>query len=585
MSFAGIPFGSGTFAGAGLTSTVPGGGSSGEVSTEVTIDPFTIEISGVSMKGYQMVDSLTVDTELGRQGTARFSLVNLWYVPLVGEPIRILFYNDVIFAGAIDRVSVQTNNIQTFVQYDCDCTDNSYLLFRAKIKLTYTNQTVSAIAANVILNVLNGDSVTVGTVDNNFILPLADADGVSAFDFLNGIAVATGTVFSIDKDKRLNFIGESVVTANTPLTADNVEQARVEFDRETYRNWMTTKATGTPATADETANTIELLRINADQVFAREQIERNSGRYVDRISITHPSSNNPTELARLANAYNKVQLAVAGSIRRSLSIRTREYGYLVGQQVNVNIPQLGVTGDWIIQRLSLQEQSGMFLISNLQLNQTSLLRRSQELWVEVVRKGTLAIMPPISVYTQSISDATTGSGSIVVPAGVTEMQFTLKGAGGGGGGGARSDWPGYGGINQADGSNGGSGGLVVAVITVTPGETLSYFIGTGGTPGPGEFLLESFDFSFGGHGTSGTESWLKRGSTYLARAYGGDYGYGGSCRSRPLNTSSMPPGRDGGGIGGQSVTVGGAGNGGQGGKGATASAGTSGGNGYIMAEW
>lgn len=583
MSFGSIPFGQGTFGGVGYgqTSAPPIGGAP---EVEIVIDPFTIEVAGMSMKGYQMVDTLSIDAELGRQGAARFSLMNLWFVPQVGEPVRILFYNDVIFAGAIDRISMESNNQQTFVQYNCECTDNSYLLFRVKIKRTDTNKTVSYIASSL----LSGGALagcTLGTVDNNYVIPMADADGVSAFDYLNGLAVATGTVFSVDHEKRLHFIGPSVPQAAVPLTADNVESCRIEFDREAYRNVMTTRVTGTPATSSTDAVSVSLTRYNDAQLLEREQIERSTGQYSDYASITHPTSNDPVQLTRLANAHNKVLLAVSGSIRRALSLRTRQYGYKAGQAVDVDIPQLGVSGSWIIQRISLREESGRFLITDLQLNQTSLLKRAQELWIDVVRKGTLTILPPISIYSNLSTFTTPGIGSWQVPVGVTEIQVSCYGAGGGGGGGAKSDWPGYGGVNQANGAAGGGGGLVVGVLSVTPGEVLTYWVGAGGTGGPGQYLFESFTFSFGGNGTDGIDSYLKRGSTDLLRAYGGDYGIGGSCRSRPLNSSTFPPGKGGGGTGGQSVTVGGASNGGAGGAGVTYSPGGTGGNGKLVFEW
>lgn len=583
MSFASIPFGQGVFGGAGYapTSSPPIGG---EPEVQLVIDPFTIEIAGISMKGYQMIDTLSIDAELGRQGAARFSIMNLWFVPQVGEPVKIKFYEDVLFAGAIDRISMESNNLQTFVQYDIECTDHSYLLFRVKRKLTYTNRSVSSIASSFTFGGELG-GVKLGTVDNDYVLPLADADGVSVFDFLNGIAVATGTVFSVDHEKVMKFTGASLPEAEVPLTVDNVESCKVEFDRETYRNKMTTTVTGTPSTSNTDAISVTLTRYNDEQLLERELIEQSTGEYSEYTSITHPTSNDPVQLTGLANATNKIALAISGSIRRSLSLRTRQYGYKAGQVVDVTIPHLGVSGNWVIQRVSMREESGRFLIYDLQLNQTSLLRRAQELWIEVVRKGTLTILPPISIYTNSSTVTTTGIGSFQVPTGVTEMQVSCYGGGGGGGGGASSNWPGYGGIMVADGSDGGGGGLVVGVITVNPGEVLTYWVGAGGSGGPGQHLFESFTFAWGGNGTDGIDSYVRRGSTDLVRAYGGDYGIGGSCRSRPSNSSTFPPGKGGGGVGGQSVTVGGAANGGDGGTGYITNPGGAGGNGKIIFEW
>lgn len=590
MSFASIPFGHGTFGGNLL---IPGTSApiGGAPEVQIVIDPYTIEIAGISMKGYQLIDSLSIDTALGRQGSARFSLYNIWFAPTPGQPVRITFYNEVIFVGSIGNVDISSNNQQTFVRYDCECVDNANLLYRVKAKLVYSNQSVFSIANNVILNTADGNGISVGTIDNNVIVPTANADGVSAFEFLSGIATATGTIFSIDEDRKLHFTGANIPAAPSVLNGNNVESCSLKFNLEGYLNWITTTVTGTPASSSTTdALSVELTRANDDQLIEREAIESAPGlitgvRYSEYVSIVHPSSNDPAELSKLCNAYNKIRLGLSWTPNRTLHIRTRQYGFKSGQSAVVDIPQLGVSGNWVIQRTSMREESGRFLIYDLELNQTSLIRRAQELWVEVVNKGTMTIVPPISLYTHTETRAATGAGTWQVPSGVTEIQVSVYAAGGGGGGGARSDWPAYGGVNTADGAAGGSGGLVVGVFSVTPLEILDYSIGTGGTPGPGQNRVESFLDSFGGNGTAGGETWVKKGGAYLVRSYGGDYGIGGTCTSRPLYTKTYPAGRSGGGIGGQVISVGGAANAGYGGPGFSYSVGGSGGNGKIIFEW
>lgn len=588
MSFGGIPFGEGTLAGPGYAQAAvfvpPVVGA-----PDIVIDPFTIEVAGISMKGYQMVDTLSIDVAMGRQGTAQFSLLNLWFVPVLGNSVKITFYNDVIFAGFIDSLSIDSNNMQTFVVYNCECVDNAFLLNKRKIKSTWTGLSVSSIVNGMIGSAIQDGGVAVATMDNDVLVPLAQADGVTVYDFLSGLAASTGTVFSIDNNRKLHFTGATIQTAPTALDEDNTEKCSVKFDREGYINWVTTTVTGTPPTSGTTANEVTLTGVNGDSQLEREAAESGefytSGAYIDYASITHPTSNDPVDLVKFANSYNKIRLGVDGSIKRILTVRTRQYGFKVGQSVTVTIDQLGITGDWIIQRVSMREESGRFLVYSMDLSETSFRQRSQQLWLGVVSKGTITIVPPTSIYTNLFTVTATGSGSWTVPTGVTEVQLSVYGAGGGGGGGAKSDWPGYGGLNAANGSAGGGGGLCVGVFSVTPGESLQYTVGVGGSPGPGEFRFEDFTTSFGGNGVSGTESWVKKGGNYLARAYGGEYGIGGACTSRPLYTKTYPAGRGGIASGGQSGTVGGAANGGAGGLGPIYAPGVSGGNGKLLIEW
>ena len=94
----------------------------------------------------------------------------------------------------------------------------------------------------------------------------------------------------------------------------------------------------------------------------------------------------------------------------------------------------------------------------------------------------------------------TSSGSFVVPNGIGYISVAGVGAGGAGGGSTAS----YAGV-------GGAGGALVYGnnIPVTPGETLTIEIGTGGTS------------SVGANGTSGGYTEIRRGATTLLRANGG----------------------------------------------------------------
>lgn len=82
-----------------------------------------------------------------------------------------------------------------------------------------------------------------------------------------------------------------------------------------------------------------------------------------------------------------------------------------------------------------------------------------------------SILPPRNILT---SISVHGSGSITVPANVTEVFFRLLGAGGGGGCGGGS-------FSNYSGGGGGSGGYSEGWIAVTPGQVMPYTVGQGGT--------------------------------------------------------------------------------------------------------
>lgn len=583
MIFGGAPFGGAPFAdaaGAGLAAPPP----DTSQPPVVLVTPFTVDLDGVSIN--IRADSLSIDAQLGGQGSASFQLANLAVLPAVGQPVKIRYFQHVLFAGAIDRIDIEAEPSQSLAIVSCSCTDHSYLLLRQKIKRTFTNQTLSQIATTLANSELLADGVTVGTVDVSTPIPVADADWVSIFEFLSEVATAVGAVFYIDHDKKMQFISGSLSVSGTPLTASNIEKCTMSVDREAYRNQQITTVTGTSTVEGQAALVVELKRSNQEQIVDRYNVEHTGGLYNEHVSVTHPSSNDSLELTRLAQAYNKIGLGVSGNIRRSIAVRTRQYGYRAGQFVTVTLDYLGISGTWVVQRLRLQEEKGLFLISSLELTQESIRLRQQELWLDVVRKGTVAVLPPAAVYNNAFNSVTPGIGTWVVPAGVSEVQVSCFGGGGGGGGGARSEWPGYGGIVTADGARGGAGGLSITILHVNPGDVLTYWVGAGGVGGAGQYRFESFTDAVGVNGTNGIASWIERAGAFrVGQANGGLGGLGGAANARLQYAKTFPPGQDGIAFYGQVATTGGAANYGAGGLGFNNAAGTNGKNGLISIEW
>lgn len=113
-----------------------------------------------------------------------------------------------------------------------------------------------------------------------------------------------------------------------------------------------------------------------------------------------------------------------------------------------------------------------------------------------------------SIFTNTGSDQT-----FTVPSGVTVLFVKLWGAGGGG-------------TANVGGGCGGSGGFVSGYLAVTPGESLTVIVGSGGTYGGGTTYGGGGSGASGGSG--GGRSALRRGSTELVTAGGGGGGARGS---------------------------------------------------------
>lgn len=140
---------------------------------------------------------------------------------------------------------------------------------------------------------------------------------------------------------------------------------------------------------------------------------------------------------------------------------------------------------------------------------------------------------------------TSGSGNFTIPANVTKLKVTVVGGGGGSAGS----------VSGNTGGSGGGGGAAIKWLTgVTPGNTLSYSVGAGGTAGT----------SAPGNGGAGSASTVATGTTGTPQTIttltgggggagltGGSGGGGGGGTNGDLN---VPGGSFGGyGIGGDSL--------------------------------
>jgi len=206
-----------------------------------------------------------------------------------------------------------------------------------------------------------------------------------------------------------------------------------------------------------------------------------------------------------------------------------------------------------------------------------------------------------SVLPAGVVEFTSGSGNWTVPANVTRVRVTLIGGGGGGASGHEIN------PNTQGGGGGGSGGFRKDSISVTPGQVLSYAVGTGGAG------IATGKYDGGRDGSDGTSTTFGSltatgGGKGISRptaggAAGSPGGVAGSAgESRSGDTSSAGgagagiPGISAGGAGGAAGSnagqagvgygAGGGGGGGRGGDGVpTQGGGAAGNGGYIKVEW
>ncbi len=126
---------------------------------------------------------------------------------------------------------------------------------------------------------------------------------------------------------------------------------------------------------------------------------------------------------------------------------------------------------------------------------------------------TVSVLAPTCTPTLSVGATFTTSGQYTVPAGVTSIQVEAWGAGGGGGTSSTSDGSGNG-IREG-GTGGGSGSYSRKIVAVTPGQTYTVTVGTGGTASTNRFVAA---------GDGGSSSFVLSGGATVISANGGKGG-------------------------------------------------------------
>lgn len=131
-------------------------------------------------------------------------------------------------------------------------------------------------------------------------------------------------------------------------------------------------------------------------------------------------------------------------------------------------------------------------------------------------------VPEIPIAETTLTYATAGAYSFVVPANVIRIRLKVYGAGGGGG---ASEGNG----DQHAGGSAGSGGWLIYVLAVTPGETITLNVGKGGLRGYWRFNSTWYipnDATTNGapYGGNGQPSSAYQGATPIVIATGGKGG-------------------------------------------------------------
>lgn len=519
--------------------------------------PITVLHNNIHVRDRVRPNSASIDDTQGEQKTASLTFVNPINAPVAGDLIEVRYFDYVLFSGTLDRINRTINVPLTLNLYECQATDWTQVLVRRNVNRRFTDLPIPTLVASLLDNELSDEGFTFGSTDYQTEMELVDAQNISAFDLLRDVAGVSGQILEIDTDKTIYFRATSNLPSPVALTDSVIESVSLIEDRENYRNVQTVVVTGTPSSSSEDEQELTVVEENTEQIAARAAIEGGSGRYERLDEIRHPISNAQPSLANLAQTYADLLLAINGTMRKTLSVRTRGYGWRSGQvDAATSLTSVAVVGSWFVQRVATTIEDGRRLVHELELVESSLQQRVYESWASIIGKGKAIIsIATAALGTQSISFTTPGSHQWVSTVTGTITITTMGGSGGGGGATPGSPFR---------GGRGGNSGKTVSSVTVVSGDTLDIVVGAKGLGG-----------AIFTDGTAGTATTVVRGSTTLSMAGGGGGGDGNSTGAN---------GAAGGGSDGV-VTTGGGKTGGAGGVNTGPTSGSNGQDGSVTIEY
>jgi hypothetical protein len=551
--------------------------------------PFKLYMGGIEAGQSYMAGSGSLSAAIGEQAALQFKLYAPTFPLEIGIPIRWMYFSEVLFDGLLTNWRIEVEPSQSLIVYSCTANDWTALLARHKINRNFIDASLVTIVDSLLDNELAGNGLSIGTIESWLALPLVDSQGGSALDVLKDAGAALGLVLTVDSDRRIHLRADSLPIAPFTINASIIEQVfTLDNSADDYRNMQTVVVTGTPSD-NTTALVVTYAKENEDQIAERAAIEGTDGRYEAMDTLTHPTSNDIVDLQVLAQGYAEAKLATAGTLMRTITCVVRGYGWQPGQLGTVTQSTAGISGDYTIQQMNVQEIDTQLIRTTLTLMPDTLKQRSYQSWLRMIDRGKVVVQLPGTAATSrtTVTFSTPGSFNWTVPAGVTLITLTLTGASASGSGAwlvrSMTD-PRIGCVGTAyNGKKGGNGGKAVASVSVTPGDEINLVVGGKGTLGGsyGELSLSGCPIFAAAptNGQDATDTTAYRLGVLLAAAYKGTKSIAGTTSN--LNGIA---GANGGGSGGI-VTVGGGKTGGAGGQYYGTQTGIPGADGMIEIEY
>lgn len=275
----------------------------------------------------------------------------------VGQRITLRQETVNIFLGTIDRIEEEKAAGDTALFSTVEAVDLNALLERRMVTANeaYVNTLAGDIVKDLVATYASGESLTTNSVQDGATLADFSIDAFTAIaKALRDLSDRTGFVWFVDSAGDLHFEAQTNVPA--PFDLGETPSAGVEvplvgvtvgMSRERYRNRQTVRY-GSDLALSVTVND------TAEQA-ARATLEGGTGIYHDVEDASEIAG--ADEATALANAL----LRRFGEIPTSIRFSTRTRGLRPGQTITITLPTHNVSGDFLIDEVTLRDEGAEIL--------------------------------------------------------------------------------------------------------------------------------------------------------------------------------------------------------------------------------
>ncbi len=296
----------------------------------------TVEIAGIDRTD-EWTDAAPTgwNDQLNGRGTGRITFNDDvgGFFPDDGQTIEIIEDGTVRFGGILMEPTITEpgGDESAHLFFGCQMSDYNILCDRRTVGEEFENVDFDLIVSGIVTNWMDGEGISLAGVEADVALTVSFGN-IPVTDAFNALSDATGKFWYIDENKVLNFKDRDTDPAPFDMDGDTLLAGTITVreDRQKYRNEQIVRSGN---------DDFPILAVSGDltEQAARAAIEDTSGIYSE-VFDDETITNQTIALEKAGDLLNRF-----AEIGKVVTGRTRLAGFRAGQEVNVHLPDFGVT--------------------------------------------------------------------------------------------------------------------------------------------------------------------------------------------------------------------------------------------------